>query len=72
MTEKTDVVSIDSSALFDLIEGWKNSARKQFECADKTRKEEKNEMGARLVEHGATCYANCVMSIEKLINESND
>jgi hypothetical protein len=51
--------------LMKLVLQWENSARKQFECGDRT----EDEMGRRLVEHGAMCYFNCAQAIRAALDE---
>ena len=51
------------SELTNLSEHWKKLAHIKFEDA----KHEKNEMGKRLIEHGATCYFNCHKQLDSIL-----
>jgi hypothetical protein len=50
-------------AIADLIVKWQRLARKKFEDA----KHETDPMGRRLIEHGATCYANAALELAAAI-----
>lgn len=73
MDEKSKVRGqreIPAMELLRLIESWKRRALMQFRCGVETRKESSDlteQMGARLVEHGAACYANCTMELQELL-----
>lgn len=45
-----------------LIEKWDKQARRKFEDA----KHESDEMGKKLIEHGAMCYFNAARELESL------
>jgi hypothetical protein len=51
--------------MVELTERWKVRVRRKFRDA----KLEPDVMGSKLIEHGAICYANCVMEMENLIQE---
>ena len=55
--------SLEKAALMRLVLEWEQSARSQFQCAERTT----DPMGKRLVEHGATCYFNCAQSLRKYL-----
>jgi len=61
MTQQTE-------RLMALIETWKGRARRQFLCGEQTMD---SPMGARLVEHGAACYANCATELEAALNKES-
>jgi hypothetical protein len=61
--EKADGVSaVASNELLALVQAWKNRARQQFLCGERTTD---CPMGQRLVEHGAAVYANCALELEE-------
>jgi hypothetical protein len=51
------------AALMKLVQAWEQSARSQFQCAERTT----DPMGRRLVEHGATCYFNCASALRQAL-----
>jgi hypothetical protein len=57
----------EPATLAELVERWKARARKAFADAE----HEPNEMGRRLIEHGATCYANCAFELEQALGKRN-
>jgi hypothetical protein len=55
----------EPATLAELVERWKAIARKAFADAE----HEPNEMGRRLIEHGATCYANCTLELDAALQD---
>ncbi len=54
-------------ALQDLCNTWAQRAQAKFASAEL----EKDEVGRRLIEHGATCYANCALELRELLQTRN-
>jgi hypothetical protein len=46
-----------------LAEKWERIAGRKFSDAD----HESDEMGKRLIEHGATCYFNCAQELRRTL-----
>ena len=53
----------DGKKLIDLAKSWEQQSKKKFEDAQ----HEKNDMGKRLIEHGAVCYFNCANELRQLV-----
>jgi hypothetical protein len=54
-----------TNRLLALVESWKRRARWTFADAG----HERNEMGKRLIEHGAMCYYNAATELADLISK---
>lgn len=50
--------------LTSLTQQWEQSARSQFQCAERTA----DPMGKRLVQHGGTCYFNCASAVRQALD----
>lgn len=57
---------VECAALFGLVDCWKRRAAKKFTDA----KGENDEMGRKLIEHGAMCYFNAATELEKALMQS--
>ena len=55
---------MDIEKLIDLVKSWEQQSKIRFRNAE----HEKNEMGKRLIEHGATCYFNCAKQLRDSIS----
>lgn len=60
---QSTTITLDLAQLDELILRWKLRAKRKFEDADK----EPNEMGRRLINHGAFCYFNAATELEALL-----
>ena len=54
------------SNLDGLADQWAERARRAFSDAE----HEADPMGKRLIEHGATCYANCAFELREALSPS--
>lgn len=65
-TPANDATGAGRAKLMALVLEWEQSARSQFQCAERTA----DPMGKRLVEHGGTCYYNCAQALRQYLFES--
>ena len=56
-------MEIDFEKLIDLAKSWEQQSKIRFQNAE----HEKNDMGKRLIEHGAVCYFNCSEQLKSLV-----
>jgi hypothetical protein len=64
--DEAHVKEAQRADLMRLVLSWEHSARKQFECGERT----EDQMGKRLVEHGAVVYCNCANDLRKYLFDS--
>lgn len=63
ITEGAAIDDLSHALLMRLIQSWEQSARSQFQCAQRTI----DPMGKRLVEHGGMCYHNCAADLRRAL-----
>lgn len=55
----------NADQLHSLAETWERRAIGKLKCGEKTA----DEMGRRLVDHGAMCYFNCAQELKAILAE---
>ncbi len=63
-TEKN--LEVQLAAAIEEIKGWSAAA---FKSAAKQPKDD--EFGRRFIEHGAVCYANCALMLQKVLGDAS-